>query len=139
MRVSTTLEQFTNNERFEVRHAKDDEEHTVITINVPDKNDLQKNNDFMTKLKRRLRYRSFERMNKDDLSSSGKTETSEADHHKMSYEEIAVYVDTKARIIFPLLFVIFNIIYWLMVADMETYEFFMGGDDESQLSKNLRF
>ena len=36
MRVSTTLEQFTNNERFEVRHAKDDEEHTVITINVPD-------------------------------------------------------------------------------------------------------
>ena len=33
--------------------------------------------------------------------------------HEMSYEEIAIYIDTKARILFPVLFIAFLILYFI--------------------------
>jgi len=43
----------------------------------------------------------------------------------MTYEEIAIWVDTKARIAFPLLFFLFNCFYWVLVADDELYQHFV--------------
>jgi len=42
----------------------------------------------------------------------------------MTYEEIAVWVDTRARIAFPLLYLIFNCFYWVLVVDDELYQHF---------------
>jgi len=43
----------------------------------------------------------------------------------MTYEEIAIWVDTKARIAFPLLFFLFNCFYWVLVADNDLYQHFV--------------
>jgi len=41
----------------------------------------------------------------------------------MTYEEIAVYVDTKARLLFPAMFIIFNICYWILVYQEDSHHF----------------
>lgn len=34
---------------------------------------------------------------------------------KMTPQEVAIYVDRKARIVFPVTFLIFNVLYWVFV------------------------
>ena len=67
--------------------------HNSITINVPSKKEISKNKYLFASVLRKLR----EGKQKDDMSlQSGDTEAGE-EVQRMSYEEIAVYVDTKAR------------------------------------------
>ena len=59
-------------------------------------------------------------------------ETSEEDTRRMklreqfegmTYQEIAVWVDTRARLLFPLLFLVFTGIYVLLAEDAEVYQY----------------
>jgi len=51
---------------------------------------------------------------------------------EMTYEEIAVWLDTRARIIFPLCFLVFNIFYWILVVDHDAFDF-ITGDEHPEL------
>ena len=37
---------------------------------------------------------------------------------------VIIQVDTRARIVFPLLYLVFNCFYWVLVADDELYNHF---------------
>lgn len=67
-------------------------DHNSITINVPSQKEIAKNKEFFASVLRKLR----DGKQKDDLSSPGNTDSDE-EEQTMSYEEIAIYVDTKAR------------------------------------------
>ena len=70
-------------------------DHNSITINVPSQKEIAKNKEFFASVLRKLR----DGKHKDDFSSSGNTDSDE-EEQTMSYEEIAIYVDTKARYLF---------------------------------------
>ena len=40
----------------------------------------------------------------------------------MTSEEIAIWVDVKARIVFPLCFVVFNLFYWIFALQCSLFE-----------------
>jgi len=100
-----------------------EEKENEITINVPSKKELERNRDLFTNVLKRLR----EGCLKEDLSTSTRENLSEGDElTHMSFEEIALYVDTKARILFPVLFLLFNIFYWILALDAAAYRYFIG-------------
>lgn len=64
-----------------------------ITINVPSQKEIAKNKEFFSSVLRKLR----DGKQKDVFSNLGNTGPPEEEEQIMSYEEIAIYVDTKAR------------------------------------------
>ena len=64
-----------------------------ITINVPSQKEIAKNKEFFSSVLRKLR----DGKQKDVFSNPGNTSPPEEEEQIMSYEEIAIYVDTKAR------------------------------------------
>ena len=77
-----------------------EEKENEITINVPSKKELERNRDLFTNVLKRLR----EGCLKEDLSTSTRENLSEGDElTHMSFEEIALYVDTKARKVYRIM------------------------------------
>eukprot|EP00090_Calanus_glacialis_P020172 TRINITY_DN31008_c0_g1_i1.p1 TRINITY_DN31008_c0_g1~~TRINITY_DN31008_c0_g1_i1.p1 ORF type:complete len:198 (-),score=49.57 TRINITY_DN31008_c0_g1_i1:23-616(-) len=135
----TSLETYLNS------HSEDSDDDTcdTLTINVPVKNSFENGSGQVqgNRLWENVRQRLSRQKKEDDhtqpdstpkliLTEEKKNAFLGEQFQEMTYEEIAVWLDTRARVIFPLCFLVFNLLYWTLVADNDIFDFIVGEEHE---------
>jgi len=116
--------------QFFVSSENDDKKAEEIVIPIPNQNQLtepRSGAQLWSNVFRAIRRRKHSRFSVSEVAEQTQEHESHsilASFQTMTYEEIAIWIDTKARVLFPVLFVVFVILYAVVVSNTHVSQIF---------------